>query len=72
MTHSSPRSPRPLVNQRIAVVLAGFVQAVATINPGLTGHTFVILGAFTQSGAADVAAAILGVAPSTVHVTGGS
>ena len=63
---------RPLVNQRIAVVLAGFVQAVATINPGLTGHTFVILGSFTQSGAADVAAAILGVAPSTVHVTGGS
>jgi preprotein translocase subunit SecD len=63
---------RPLVNQRIAVVLAGFVQAVATINPGLTGHTFEILGSFTQGGAADVAAAILGIAPSSVHVTGGS
>jgi preprotein translocase subunit SecD len=63
---------RPLVNQRIAVVLAGFVQAVATINPGMTGQTFVILGSFTRSGAADVAAAILGVAPSSVHVTGGS
>ena len=63
---------QPLVNQRIAVVLAGFVQSVATINPGMPGQTFVIIGCFTQSGAADVAAAILGVAPSSVHVTGGS
>jgi preprotein translocase subunit SecD len=63
---------RPLVNKRVAVVLTGFVQSVITIKSGMTGRNLEIVGGFTQVGAADVAAAILGVAPSSVHVEGGS
>lgn len=63
---------RPLVNSQIAVVLTGFVQAVATIKGGAPGDSFEIIGGFTQAGAADVAAAILGVAPSSVPLAGGS
>jgi len=61
---------RPLVNKRVAVVLTGFVQSVMTIKSGMTGRNVEIVGGFTQVGAADVAAAILGVAPSSVHVEG--
>jgi preprotein translocase subunit SecD len=60
---------RPLVKSQIAVVLTGFVQAVATIRAGMPGTHFEIIGGFTQVGAADVAAAILGVAPSSVQVS---
>jgi preprotein translocase subunit SecD len=63
---------RPLVNKRVAVVLTGYVQSVMTIKAGLTGRNVEIIGGFTQVGAADVAAAILGVAPSSVPVQGGS
>jgi len=63
---------RPLVNKQVAVVLTGFVQSVSTIEPGFTGRNVEIIGGFTQVGAADVAAAILGVAPSSVNVGGGT
>jgi preprotein translocase subunit SecD len=63
---------RPLVNKRVAAVLTGFVQSVVTIMSGMTGRNVELVGGFTQVGAADVAAAILGVAPSSVHVVGTS
>jgi len=63
---------RPLVNKRVAAILTGFVQSVITIKPGMTGRNVEIVGGFTQVGAADVAAAILGVAPSSVHVDAAS
>jgi len=59
---------RPLVNKRVAAVLTGFVQSVVPIKSGMTGRSVEIVGGFTQVGAADVAAAILGVAPASVHV----
>ena len=59
---------RPLVKSQSAVVLTGFVQALAPITAGMSGNSFEIIGGFTKVGAADVAAAILGVAPATVPV----
>jgi preprotein translocase subunit SecD len=59
---------RPLAGKQIAIVLAGFVQSAPQVNAGISGSDAEIFGGFTRTGAIDVAAAILGIAPSAVRV----
>ena len=58
----------PLVNKQVAIVLAGLVQSAPTINPGITARDVEVTGGFTKAGAVEVAAVIMGVAPTAVHV----
>ena len=58
----------PLAGKQVAIVLAGFVQSAPMINPGISGTAVEIIGGFTQAGAVEVAAAIMGIAPATVKV----
>ena len=60
---------RPLSGKRLAVVLAGFVQALPVVDASSTGRTLDVGGGFTRAGALDLAAVIMGVAPSAVKVT---
>jgi preprotein translocase subunit SecD len=57
----------PYLNKTIAIVLNGVVQAAPIINPGITGSDVEISSNFTRAAATNVAASILGVAPSQVH-----
>ena len=60
----------PYLNKTVAIVLDGVVQGAPVINPGITGRDVEITGDDTQAQATDIAAAILGVAPSQIHVGG--
>jgi preprotein translocase subunit SecD len=58
----------PLAGKQVAAVLAGFVQSTITVNAAAAGRAVDIEGGFTRAGAAEVAAAIMGVAPASVKV----
>ncbi len=45
----------PYVNQRVAIELDGVVQSAPTINPGITGRSVQISGAFSKGEATDLA-----------------
>jgi preprotein translocase subunit SecD len=59
---------RPFVGKEIAIVSDGLVQSTPTINPGITGSNIEIGGNFNRTDAINLAAAIMGVASSAVHV----
>jgi preprotein translocase subunit SecD len=59
---------RPFVGQQIANVSDGIVQSTPTINPGVTGNDLEISGNLSRADAINLAASIMGVAPSAVHV----
>ena len=60
---------KPMVNKQVAIVLAGIVQSVPVINPGITGRDVEVSGGFTRAGAIELASVIMGVAPVHVHIT---
>jgi hypothetical protein len=62
------RVAAPLVNKEIAITLNGVVQSAPLVNPGITGRDVEITGDFTQDEAVNVAASIMGIAPSSVRV----
>jgi len=59
---------RPLVGREVAIVLNGIVQSAPVIEPGITGSDVDVNGDFSRSSASNVAASIMGIAPSQVPV----
>jgi preprotein translocase subunit SecD len=49
---------RPLVNQEVAIVLAGVVQSAPKVNPGTTGRSVQISGGYEEQEARDIAGAL--------------
>ena len=58
----------PLVNKDIAIVLNGVVESAPVINPGITGTSVEISGNFSKADAVNLAASIMGIAPSAIPV----
>lgn len=58
----------PFAGKQVAVVLAGFVQSTITVAGGTAVREVNVEGGFTQAGAVEVAAVVLGIAPATVKV----
>jgi hypothetical protein len=58
----------PLVDKELAIVLNGVVQSAPDINPGIAGRDIEITGDYSRAEAINVAASIIGIAPSRVKV----
>jgi preprotein translocase subunit SecD len=59
---------QPLINKEVAIVLDGLVVSTPVINRGITGRDVEITGAISRAEAINVAASIMGIAPSQVRI----
>jgi preprotein translocase subunit SecD len=62
------RIAQPLINKEVTLVLDDLAVSAPVINPGITGRDVEITGTISRAEAINVAASIVGIAPSQVRI----